>query len=276
MPKRISTARGREFGEGVRAALAAAGLSSRRACELLDWDPGKLSDLVNGKGGSTEVELGILLGLCRTPAPERDHLLALFRETDVKGWWQEHGASHPIRPRTWIGHLNIANALTSWQPLMVHGLLQLPDYMRAVTLASANAPVDEADARVEARLAMQEVFRQRLQCTFYIHEQALLIPVGGAQRLSEQLHHLLRMSVRPYITLRMVPTEVGAHAGFGGAFDLLTFDKIQPVVFLDTENSSLIVEAPTSVGSYEKVVASLDRTALNAEESRRRITKLAA
>src|SRR5687768_11443029 len=50
MPRRISTTRGREFGSGLRAAIAGAGLSSRAAAELADWDEAKLSDLVNGKG----------------------------------------------------------------------------------------------------------------------------------------------------------------------------------------------------------------------------------
>lgn len=267
--------RGREFGDGVRATLAAAGLTSRAACQLLDWDEAKLSDLVNGKGGSTELELGFLLGLCRTPPLERDHLVTIFRELNVRGWWQQHGSSLPIMPRTFIGHLNTATEFISWSPLLVPGLLQIPDYMRAITLASATAPAGEVEDRVAARLAMQEVFRRQLKCTFYIHEFALRLPVGGTQLMSAQLHHLLRLSVRPYVTIRMLPMEVGAHAGLAGSFITMKFDKIEPVVFLESENSSLFIEESNSVDGYKKVLASLDRTALDAEQSRRRITELA-
>jgi transcriptional regulator with XRE-family HTH domain len=49
MPKRFSTASAREFGDGVRAALAGTGLTAREICEKIGWDPGKLSDLLNGK-----------------------------------------------------------------------------------------------------------------------------------------------------------------------------------------------------------------------------------
>lgn len=275
MPKRFSTARGREFGDGVRSALSATGMSARLICEKIDWDPGKLSDLVNGKGGSSEVDLAVLLGFCRTPPEEREHLLKIFRETDTKDWWQQHGGHQPILPRTWFEHLKKAKDFVSWNPLLVHGLLQQPDYARAVISAGANAPADEIEQRVAARMAMQEVFRQRLKSTFYIHEQVLMLPVGGSDVLKDQLHHLLRMWVRPYITIRLVPSAVGAHPGFGGAFDLMTFDRFEPTVFWDTENSTLIVEAPASVKSHVQVLTSLDRIALDAEESRRRIEDLA-
>lgn len=275
MPKRFSTARGREFGDAVRAALSATGMTAREICEKIDWDPSKLSDLVNGKGGSSEVDLGVLLGFCRTPPAEREHLMAIFRQTDMKDWWQQHGDNQPILPRTWFEHLKKAKEFTSWCPLVFPGLLQVPDYTRAVILASANAPNDEIEQRVAARQAMQDIFKQRLKSTFYIHEQVLLLPVGGPDVLREQLHHVLRMLVRPYIDIRIVPTEAGAHAGFGGAFDLMTFDRYEPTVFLDTESSTLIVEGAVAVKAHSEVLTSLDGVALDAEQSRERITKLA-
>lgn len=275
MPKRFSTARGREFGDAVRAALAATGMTAREISEKIDWDPGKLSDLSNGKGGCSEVDLAILLGFCRTPPEERDHLLKIYRETDMKDWWQQHGDHQPILPRTWFEHLKKAKEFISWCPLVFPGLLQVPDYTRAVILASANAPRDEVEQRVAARQAMQEIFRQRIKSTFYIHEQVLVLPVGGSDVLKEQLHHALMMLVRPYIEVRIVPTDAGAHAGFGGAFDLMKFDRYEPTVFLDTESSTLIVERAAAVKAHSEVLASLEGVALDAEQSRERITKLA-
>ncbi|MCR3752791.1 helix-turn-helix domain-containing protein [Lentzea californiensis] len=275
MPKRFSTARGREFGDAVRAALSATGMTAREICEKIDWDPGKLSDLVNGKGGCSEVDLAVLLGFCRTPPEEREHLLAVFRKTDMKDWWQQHGATQPVRPRTLTEHLKKAKKFVGWSPLAVAGLLQLPDYIRAVCLATDKIPVKEIEERVVARLAMQEVFRQRLDCVFYLHEQALQLPVGGPDALRAQLHHLLEMWVRPYIDIRIVPTDAGAHAGLAGPFTLMEFDRIEPVVFVEAENSSLVIEGRTAVTGYQDVLKALDRIALNAEESRERISKYA-
>lgn len=276
MPKRFSTARGREFGDAIRAAVSATGMTAREICEKIDWDPGKLSDLMNGKGGSSEVDLGVLLGFCRTPADERNHLLGIFRETDMKDWWQHHnGAPLPVRIRTFLEHLRTASTFISWMPLLVPGLLQVADYMRALCLASATCPRDEVEQRVAARVAMQQVFRQGLKCTFYIHEQALLLPVGGQDVMRAQLHHLLMMLVRPYIDLRIVPVEAGAHAGLSGSFELMRFDRFETMVFLEGENSNFIIERKDSVNDYEEILKALDRIALSAEESRQRISKLA-
>lgn len=97
--------------------------------------------------------------------------------------------------------------------------------------------------------------RQRLDCTFYIHEQ---------------------MAVRPYIHLRVVPLSVGAHAGMAGSFDLLRFDRIEPVIFLEAENSNLVVERKDSIRDYEDIVKALDRVALDEEDSRKLTAKLVA
>ncbi|USX51137.1 helix-turn-helix transcriptional regulator [Lentzea sp. HUAS12] len=275
MPKRFSTARGREFGDAVRAALSATGMTAREICEKIDWDPGKLSDLVNGKGGSSEVDLAVLLGFCRTPPDEREHLLRIHRQTDTKDWWQNHADQRPFEMRTFLEHLWKAKEYVCWMPLLVPGLLQLPEYRRPLCIASATFPKDQVEVRLAAHAAMQEVFRQRLACTFYIHEQALLLPIGGEDVLRAQLHHLLQMLVRPYIEIRILPTSVGAHAGLSGGFELMRFDRFEPVVFLESENANFIIERKDSVDDYEEVLKALDRVALDAGESQRRISEIA-
>jgi hypothetical protein len=69
----------------VREALRKAGLTGRGACEILGRDPAKPSDMLNGKGGVTEGDVQRLLGLCRTPLDEADHLVALFHEWNNPG-----------------------------------------------------------------------------------------------------------------------------------------------------------------------------------------------
>ncbi|NKE59562.1 helix-turn-helix domain-containing protein [Lentzea sp. PSKA42] len=88
MPLRRSTVRGREFGDAIRALLRAADLTNRAAAELLGWQEAKVSELVNGKEGVTDVELAKLLGLLRTPPDEFDHLMALHHDTNVRDWLQ--------------------------------------------------------------------------------------------------------------------------------------------------------------------------------------------
>src|SRR5690349_9986484 len=120
MPKRASTARAREFGAGVRTAIESTGLTSREIAAIMGCHETKLSDVVNGKGGVTQIEVALLLGTCRIPAPEVAHLMDLFpMRHHGSGWWQEHGAYPPIRLRTAFENLKVAKSLVSWHANMV-------------------------------------------------------------------------------------------------------------------------------------------------------------
>jgi hypothetical protein len=274
MPKRFSTVRGREFGDGLRAAIVATGMTSRAVAELVGWQEAKVSDFVNGKGGVTELELALLLGVCRTPVGERDHLLSLYSGTGVRGWWQEHGSCAPISPRTLVEHERLAKKLVSWQTMLLHGALQIPDYTRAVITACVNVPADEREQRVEAREQRQEAWRGGTRAVFFVPEAVLRDQVGGPGVMQEQLRHLDGLAERPGIAIRVVPLGTGAHAGMAGSFDLLTFERYEDVVFLEAENSSVIIEAPEAVKAYGRVVDALDRLALDAEQSKELIKKL--
>ncbi|MFD4671298.1 DUF5753 domain-containing protein [Lentzea sp. NPDC058450] len=274
MPKRYSTVRGREFGEGLRAAIAATGMTSRAIADVVGWNEAKVSDAVNGKGGITELELALLLGACRTPPVERDHLLSLYTGTGIRGWWQEHGACAPISPRTLVEHERLAKKLFSWQTMLLHGMVQIPDYTRAVIAACVNVPADEREERIAARALRQEAFRSGMKPVFFIPEAVLRNEVGGTEVMQAQLRHLDKLAARPSVSFRVVPLGVGAHAGMGGSFDMLTFDKYDDVVFLESENSSLIIEAPAAVKAYSRIVEGLELVALDAEQSRGLIKNL--
>ncbi|MGH8938173.1 MAG: Scr1 family TA system antitoxin-like transcriptional regulator, partial [Actinomycetes bacterium] len=57
-----------------------------------------------------------------------------------------------------------------------------------------------------------------------MHEFALRLPVGGPAVMVGRLDHLLRMSTRSYLTLRVVPAARGGHAGIAGQFMLMEFE----------------------------------------------------
>jgi hypothetical protein len=275
MPKRSSTAQGREFGNGLRKAIASAGFTSRALAEALGWDEAKLSNLVNGKGGTSIVELAVLLGTCGVSPAERDHLLSLFPVANVRDWLQHHGAGEFDPLRTFVENLATARTLIGWELHRLPILLQTPAYMRAAIAASPEVSAGELDACVKARLEMQQQLRrQSLKCVFYIHEVALRLPVGGRDAHIEQVHHLLRMAVRSNIVIRVVPAAIGAHVGMGGSFTQLTSATYEPLVRVELENSTLFVEDKDVVQGYETVVRSLGQISLEEEESKALIATL--
>lgn len=267
MPKRYSTARGREFGERLRAAIAQAGMTSRQLADLLGWQEAKVSDMVNGKGGVTTLELAVVLGICRVPEPEREYLLSLFPATELNGWWQPHGKCAPVRSHTAHIHIAAAKTLVSWHPHAIPDLLRTPDYARGLLTASATLPATELNERLRALQEMQELLRKGLDCTFYIHSFALELQVGKRDEHVAQLQHLMRVAHWKKIRILIVPAAAGAHAGMAGPFTQLKFPKYQPLIWTTTENSSLFAEEKQAVEGYEAVIQALDEISLDEDQS---------
>jgi transcriptional regulator with XRE-family HTH domain len=277
MPHREPTIRSRELGDGLRQALEKAGLSGKQAAKNLNCTPSYVSMLLAGKRVMREVDIAAFLGMCGVSGPERDRLLALSREQDNPGWLQQHGSRLPKQLLTLMDHENKAIAISDFQPMVVPGLLQTGDYARALIRETGIVPPGEIDDRVAARLARQSLFsRERpAQFTFYLHEFALRLPVGGPAVLVDQLHHLLRMSRRSYLTLRVLPAALGGHAGIAGPFMLMEFTEFKPVAYLDSETACLFLEKPEEITAYRRILAALAETALEEGESRQLIAALA-
>lgn len=273
MPKRYSTARGREFGARLRAAIARAGLTSRELAELLGWQEAKVSDMVNGKGGVTTLELALVLGVCRVPESEREYLLRLFPATELDGWWQSHGKCAPVRSHTAYAQLVVAENLVGWHPHAIPDLLRTAGYARGVLAASATVPAGELDERLRALQEMQGLLRNGLDCTFYLHQFALELQVGERDEHVAQLHHLMRTANRKKISIRILPAAAGAHVGMAGPFTQLTFPKYRPLIWTTTENSSLFVEEERAVDGYEAVVQALNEISLDEDQSMKWISR---
>jgi transcriptional regulator with XRE-family HTH domain len=277
MQDREPTIRSRELGEELRRVLEQAGLTGQQAAYLLGCSPSWVSRLLSGRRGGSEVDVAAFLGVCRVKSPERDRLLALCQEQNTPGWLQQHGTRLSKRLVTLIDHENKAVVIDDFQAIVVPGLLQTVEYAHALISRSGNVPAEEVDGRVAARLARQSLFsrERRARFTFYVHEFVLRTPVGGPAVMSDQLHHLLRMSVRPYVTLRVVPASLGAHAAMAGSFTFMEFAEFRPVTYLESTMASLFLERREETAAYRSILAALAATALGADESRELIATLA-
>ncbi|MGH3537808.1 MAG: helix-turn-helix domain-containing protein [Pseudonocardiaceae bacterium] len=282
MQDREPTIRSRELGEGLRRAMQNAGLTGKDVARLLDLSPSWVSRLISGKRNVTAVQASAFLAVCRAPSAERDRLLELCDEQHTPGWFQQHGSRLPLQLVTYIDHENKAVAISCFDSTLVPGLLQTGDYARALLKEAGRVPTNEIDDRVAARLARQSLFsRDRpARFTFYLHEFVLRLPVGGPAVMDDQLQLLERMSRRSYLTLRVVPASLGAHAATAGSFILMEFAEFKPVAYLESETSSLFLEKPVEIAAYQDILESLAQTALGEGQSREliatRATELSA
>lgn len=184
MDDREPTIRGRELGEGLRAAMGRANLTGKQVAHQLLWSPGRVSRLLSGKRGSSELDVVSVLAICRVTGCEHERLLKLCRDADTPGWLQKHGARLPKQLLTLIDHEDKAVAIHIFQGTAIDGLLQTAEYARALMEETGNAPTDEIDDRVAARLARQGLLSRRplVRFTFFIHEFATAPTVAIASR----------------------------------------------------------------------------------------------
>lgn len=268
MPKRTSSVVGREFGNGVRKVIERTGLTQRRLAELLGWQEAKISDLLAGKGGVDEMEVRELLAYCHATVAERQHLIALFLESGEKGWLQFPDDGVPDQVHTLIDTEKAADEIVVWSLTLVSGVLQTPDYAYVVTEASPVIEAEDVPTVAAARAARAGLLDGSRKFVFYIHEFALRLQVGSIEVWREQLAHLLRVSVRSYVSIRVIPSSIGIHPGTSGCFYLLKSPKFPPVVYLESLNCCLFFDDADTVKVYEDTRKRLAAVALDEEESR--------
>ena len=171
-----------------------------------------------------------------------------------------------------IFHESSAEHSIIYEPQVIHGLLQIPAYARA--LITAINPNREADAI--ARVVRTRRERQRIlsltdpaRFTFFVHEQALRLRVGSDQVMHEQLLHLVLTAAMRHVTLRVVPSAAGERSALGGAFHMMEFREHRPMVYLDNlAGGGLIIDDPGYVRGYHELMPMLADVALDAGESR--------
>jgi hypothetical protein len=277
MQDKETTVRSRELADALHEAMAGAELNANIMAHRLGWSQSKVSRLVNGKRSGSPVDVSAFLALCEVIGPERDRLISLSEDMMEPGWWQRFDERLPKQLRTLIGHEDKAVSLGQFQPTMIPGLLQTADYARALIVGNGNVPVDELDERITIRMNRKSLFNRQdsPQFTFYLHEFVLRLPVGGSEVMSEQLHELLRMSVRRNVSIRVVPAAIGAHGAIAGGFIMFEFANFNPVIYLDSETSCLFLEKRAEAKAYKRILSDLASIALDEQESREVITSLA-
>jgi transcriptional regulator with XRE-family HTH domain len=278
MPAHEPTIRNRELGDGLRLAMERANLNGKQLASRLGWSQSRVSRLLTGRRGAPESEVAAFLDVCGVADPERGRLLALCKEHSARGWFQQFGSRLPQQIRSYVDHENRATAISQFQAIVVPGILQTVEYARAVIGRTPNVTPEDVDDRVAARAARQMIFSRagRPEFACYLHEQALRLPVGDRELMSDQLHHLLRMSVRPYITVRVIPIAAGAFPGTAGSFTLLDSAEYRPVVYLENETAGVFLDRPAEVSAYRDVLGNLSTIALDEHRSKELIATIAA
>ncbi|MEU3661157.1 helix-turn-helix transcriptional regulator [Streptomyces sp. NPDC032940] len=268
--------RRRKLGAELRALRTSAGITSGEAARLVGWHQSKVSRIETGTSGAKPADVRLLLDAYGVADRElRELLVVLAGSEDTGGrhhWWHAYRGVLPPTYRDFISLESQASAMRTLETTVVPGLLQTPEYARAVTRAAVEGLSEERlDTLVEVRLARQDVLRADppLELNAVLDEAVLRREVGGAGVMARQLERLVEAARLPHVRLQVLPFAAGAHIGVTGPFVIFSFPSTSDldVVVLDHLTSSLHLERKEDLEAYTEAFHALLHHALSPEDS---------
>jgi transcriptional regulator with XRE-family HTH domain len=267
------TASRRELGSMLRALRARDRLTAQQVADRLEVSRWKVSRLETGKRGASEADIARLCDLFQVSQEQRSRLFQLAAEGKERVSWPRS------LPDAAYFDLELkAESISDYGLAVVPGLLQVPDYARALVRAVGPAlTAKEVEKRVQTRIARQDRLLSGSIPHFaaVLDESVLHRVVGSAAVMRAQLRRLLEMYQLPNVTIRIVPYEAGSVPAGVNKFIVMKFGRpdAADMVFIENLTARHYLEAPEDVRTYSAIFETL--TGLSADLSASRAMILA-
>jgi transcriptional regulator with XRE-family HTH domain len=272
---RVSTVLARKLGGELLRLRDVAGLTQPQAAEALTATAAKVAKMERGWVPFRDPDIRTLCDLYGvTDAKTVSRLLSLAK-TDrerrkARGWWNQYPELRSLVE--YVALEDIATGVRTWQGAFVPGLLQTPDYARALAVGNADwEDPDEIERFVEARIARQArlLDASPLQLWAVVSEGALRQLVGGREVMRAQLTHLVEAARLPNVKLQVVPFLAGSHPGMTSAFSVVSFAEpgAMDVVYMDTTSSTLWLESEADAVRHNVTFERIARNGLALRDS---------
>src|SRR5262245_49514949 len=196
----------------LRALRRRSELAQEQVAQRLGWSVSKVIRVENGKNNITRDDLAALLAVYQvTSATELRNLVETARRARRPSW-PEFRDAVSSEFRLYAGLESAASVIRSYEPLLIPGMLQTPEYAQAViTALSAGGENAEVIARrVEIRRARQTLLTapDGPRMHFLVDEAAVRRRVGGRAMMVAQLQRLRELAALPRVTIQIVPFGV--------------------------------------------------------------------
>jgi transcriptional regulator with XRE-family HTH domain len=160
--------------------------------------------------------------------------------------------------------------ICAYDDSVVHGLLQTPDYSRA--LYGMRRPLfsaDELERHVCGRLSRQKIFMAQPApiFSFVLEEVTLRRPLGGKMMMRAQLEHLLDVGQMRHVEIQVMPTDREDHAGLAGSLQLLKLQEGDTVGHNEVQLTSRLISNPKEIQVLEIRYGIIRAQALTPRES---------
>lgn len=216
-------------------------------------------------------------GIYDKTSPEKRTRIQSADDPAAPGWWKKFNLSYA----KYVSLESVAVGVRNFVPNVFPGLLQTPDYARALH-ARAYPPVSvkRTDEQIEVRRVRQQALVRKenpLKLSAIVDEAVLHRVVGGPEVMERQITHVIEASRRKNIAVRVLPYSAGSHPALGGSFILLEPARSAPsVVYVEGLSGRSYLDAPDDIERYEEIYRRLDGIALDLDASMKVMAKVRA
>jgi len=261
-----------QLGAALRELRMASGKEAKAVARSALMSPSKLSKIENAKlaVGATDVER---------------ILTAIGVSDEVKAEYAEAARASATEATAWrlLKRMGVhkgqqaAKALETqmstlrlFQPALVPGLLQTPEYIRAI-LRRHNLSEDALTRTINGRLERQAVlYDDKKSLRFIITEPVLRWRIVPPQMMAAQLDRIVSISRLSHVDIRVVPLRVQQHDIANHAF-VIRDDRM---VTIETVHAEVVVTEPRDVELYVEKFAGFEQIALSDDGMRSHVESI--
>jgi transcriptional regulator with XRE-family HTH domain len=276
---RPPTVRLRRLAAELRRLRSESGLSREQVENQTGVNEGTLYRVETARTRPQRRTLTALLDLYGANEMVQADLLEISRSSGSQGWARPYDWQLPGEYAAYISFEAEARAVHNYESLFIPGLLQTPDYGRAMVRGVLpTATAEEVEQRVQTRTERQKLLdvEHPLELWAVMDEAAIRRQVGGPQVMATQLDLLAKAAQRPNIVVQVITFGSGAHPGMPGSFAHMEFrDDLGPdLVYVDTLAGDIFLESDDDVRQYRSMFDHLRAIALSPAETARLITAI--
>ncbi|MBB6172412.1 transcriptional regulator with XRE-family HTH domain [Nocardiopsis mwathae] len=249
-------------------------LTAEQVGDRLGWSRGRLTNMELNKWKRPDpVIVRALANLYGCSEDVTEALVTLARQSREKGWWTRYD---DVLTDAYVGFEAEAAVISTYQSMVVHGLLQTPEYAAASARAGQSRSPQVIDRIVQARKERQEILDRddapKLWCV--LDEAVFLRPAGSKEVMSDQIRSLLEIVEREdHIKIQLLPLDQGLHQGTAGSFTILDFpEPMDPsIVYIEVRTDGLYLDEPDEVEVHREAWDDIRMKAMHPDASAERL-----
>ncbi|MBW8483237.1 helix-turn-helix domain-containing protein [Actinomadura sp. PM05-2] len=257
-----------------------AGLTQDAAARMLERAAASLSAYENGKTAVKPRDLEQILQRYGLPADSTEfkRLMALSRRKDAAPWMSRYREDEEPNDFGYAALEAEAVRRSAYEASLVPGLLQTPEYARAIykVFQGVVPMAGGLDRGVELRMARQRRLSEdpKLEMSWLISEKALHLSLGGEAVMQHQWKHVLDVTEAPHLRLRVLPFKGGATPLMHGSFSILEFEEGMKIVAVFELHQAIFLDDEPVLCMYEAAFSQAEQIALSEIESRALIKRV--